>query len=396
MLRRLALLSLLYLCQGLPGGFLAVALPIMLLEQGVSLTGVGFVSLLSLPWMLKVLWAPVVDRFGSRRLGRRKVWMLPAMTVMVLCTVALGACDPVAQLPLVLALFFVLNLAAATQDIAVDGFAVGLLHGRDLGPANSAQVGGFKLGNLLGGGVLLALSPVLGWRGAFACMTAILVVALVAVTLTQERDDDHRPVTRIVDVVRGILRELVAQPKYAGFLVLAKLCETLGGALVKPAMQRQGFTREMIGTIDGIYGSVATVLGAIAGGALARRYGWAPALCAMATIQGAALVVIGVYQAGEVSQLGFAVRLAVENFAGGGVGVAVFMLAMSKCRPEVGATQFTAAQVVYMSGAAIAGPIAGVVADATSIAPVMIAGGLGAVVVGFVALRFRAQIERGS
>lgn len=395
MLRRLSLLALLYLCQGLPGGFLAVALPIMLLEQGVSLTGVGFVSLLSLPWMLKVLWAPIVDRFGSRRFGRRKVWMLPAMTAMMACTVALGACDPVTQLPVVLGLFFVLNLAAATQDIAVDGFAVSLLHGRDLGPANSAQVGGFKLGNLLGGGVLLALSPVLGWQGAFACMTAILVVAATAVALTPERDDGSRPVERVVDVVRGILRELAAQPRYAGFLVLARLAETLGGSLVKPAMQRHGFTREMIGTIDGIYGSVATVLGAVVGGALARRYGWAPALCAMAAIQGAALVAIGVYQVGDVSQLGFAVRIAIENFAGGGVGVAVFMLAMSKCRPEFGATQFTAAQVVYMGGAAIAGPIAGAVADATSIAPVMIAGGVGAVGVGLVALRFRARIELG-
>lgn len=395
MIRRLSLLALLYLCQGLPGGFLAVALPIMLLEQGVSLTGVGFVSLLSLPWMLKVLWAPIVDRYGSRRFGRRKVWMLPAMSVMAACTIALGGCDPVLDLPVVLGLFFVLNLAAATQDIAVDGFAVSLLHGRDLGPANAAQVGGFKLGNLIGGGVLLALSPALGWRGAFACMTAILVVAMLAVVITRERPDDGRPVERVLDVVRGILRELVSQPIYAGFLVLAKAAETLGGSLVKPAMVRHEFTREVIGTIDGIYGSIATVLGAVVGGAVARRWGWARALLVMATMQGSALISIALYQRGDVTTLGFAIRIAVENFGGGGVGVAVFMLAMSKCRPEVGATQFTAAQVVYMSGAAIAGPLAAAIADATAIAPVMLAGGVGAIGVGLIAVRWRARIEQG-
>lgn len=394
MIRRLSLLALLYLCQGLPGGFLAVALPIMLLEQGVSLTGVGFVSLLSLPWMLKVLWAPIVDRYGSRRFGRRKAWMLPAMSVMVLCTLALSTRDPVADLPTVLGLFFVLNIAAATQDIAVDGFAVSLLHGRDLGPANSAQVGGFKLGNLIGGGVLLALSPVLGWRGAFWCMTAILSFAMVAVALTRERDDDSRPVERVLDVVRSIVRELVAQPAYAGFLVLAKFAETLGGSLLKPSMQRHGFTREMIGTIDGIYGSVATILGAAVGGIVARRYGWARALLVMATIQGSALVAISLYQRGDVTMLGFGIRIACENFGGGGVGVAVFMLAMSKCRPEVGATQFTAAQVVYMLGSAIAVPIAGAVADATSIFAVMLAGGLGAIGVGAIAIRWQARIEQ--
>ena len=78
--------------------------------------------------------------------------------------------------PFVLGCFLALNLFAATQDIAVDGFAVSLMHGSELGPANSAQVGGFKLGNLVGGGVLVALLGVLGWRLSFAIMAGFIGV----------------------------------------------------------------------------------------------------------------------------------------------------------------------------------------------------------------------------
>jgi predicted MFS family arabinose efflux permease len=384
----------LYFCQGLPGGFLAVALPVILLDQGVSLTGVGFVSVLSLPWMLKILWAPIVDRHGSRRFGRRKSWMLPAMAGMLLCTLAIGAQDPVDDLAIVLGLFFALNLAAATQDIAVDGFAVSTLRGRELGLANSAQVGGFKLGNLCGGGVLLALSSTLGWAGVFACMAGVIALAMVAVYFASEPDDDGPVPRSTMAVVREVLAALVAAPMYAAFLFAAKFGETVGGALLKPSMYRHGFGKELIGTIDGIFGSIATALGALVGGLVARRWGWARALVVMSIVQGAALIVIAVYQTGQVDAVGYGVRLVFENFAGGGVGVAVFMLAMSRSRPEIGAAQFTAAQVVYMLGAAVAGPMSLAIADATSIAPVMATGGVLALGVAAFAWRYAARIER--
>jgi MFS transporter, PAT family, beta-lactamase induction signal transducer AmpG len=224
----------------------------------------------------------------------------------------------------------------------------------------------------------------------------VIVLALLAVLLTTEPSDDTPAPDGALAVVRRIVRELWRQPLYAGFLFAAKFGETLGGALLKVSMQRHGFTRELIGTIDGIFGSVATVLGAVVGGALARRWGWARALFVMSTVQGSALVLIAIYQVGDVDAFGFAVRLAVENFAGGGVGVAVFMLAMTKCQRDIGAAQFTAAQVVYMMGAFTAAPLSLALADATAIAPVMMAGGVFAIGVGVAAFRSGAQIDRST
>ena len=74
---KLAFLLALYFVQGLPFGFQAKALPIYLREQGVGLTEIGLLGALALPWMLKALWAPLVDRYGSTRFGRRKSWIVP-------------------------------------------------------------------------------------------------------------------------------------------------------------------------------------------------------------------------------------------------------------------------------------------------------------------------------
>lgn len=390
--RRIALLTLLYFCQGLPGGFLAVALPVILLQQGVDLTRVGFVSALSLPWALKLLWAPWVDRRYSRRIGRRRSWMLPAMLVMLLCTASIGALDPSDSLVPILALFGLLNLAAATQDIAVDGYAVSLLRDRELATGNAAQVGGFKLGNLVGGGVLLAASGWLGWGGVFAIMSGCIAAAFVAVLVLREPSDDRVPSGDTWALVRSSVRTLLRRPAFVAFLVAAKFGESSGGVLVKPAMVQHGFTRELIGTLDGVLGSIATIAGAGLGGVLARRLGWARCFVSASCLQGAALVVLAFYQAGEVTPLGFGLRAALEHLGGGAVAVAVFMLAMSRCSPEAGGVDFTAAQVTYMLGAALAGPIASALADAVGITPVMAAGGVLTVAIAWLGFVGRERI----
>jgi len=89
--RRLAFLFALYVCQGLPGGFLAVVLPVVLREQGLDLKTIGLASFLSAPWVLKFLWAPLVDRFGWARIGRHRSWLIPAQLGMLVVTLALSS-----------------------------------------------------------------------------------------------------------------------------------------------------------------------------------------------------------------------------------------------------------------------------------------------------------------
>lgn len=391
---RLTLLSILYFCQGLPGGFLAVALPVVLRERGLSMGQIGFVGLLSLPWVLKVLWAPLVDRWWSPRIGRRRTWMVPAMLGMLACTLALSGLDPGGDLVAIGAVFLLLNLFAATQDVAVDGYAVDLLHGRDLGPANAAQVGGFKLGNIVGGGVLLALIATIGWGGDFLIMGACIGVALVLVLVVPEPAAAPRDDVTTWSITSRAFSAVFRVPAFAAFLVAAKFGETFGGTPVKPTLVDLGYSAPLIGSIDGIVGGLSTVLGALAGGLLARRSGWRLAFATMSIAQGVALAVLGLHL-GDPTVVGVASRIALENFAGGGVAVAVFVLAMSRCSPQSAAAEFTAMQVVYMAGAALAAPIAGLSADAIGVLPVMLAGATMAIAIGVVAALRGHRLDPG-
>ena len=111
--RKLGLLSTLYLSQGLPFGFFTQALPVFMRKQHYSLEAIGLTTILALPWALKFLWAPFVDRYGSKRLGRRRSWILPLQAITVFTLISVGLLPPEA-LMVMLGAMFISNLLSAT------------------------------------------------------------------------------------------------------------------------------------------------------------------------------------------------------------------------------------------------------------------------------------------
>lgn len=154
-----SLLIFLYFIQGLPYGFQTRFLPIYLHAKGVSLTNVGLLRLVQLPWLLKALWAPFIDCYSTKRR-----WLLLSIAGLLLtCVVAsVLSIEPI-QLVMLL---FVLNMFSVTHDIIVDSIAIGILQNeRDLGLGNTAQVVGYKIGSVFGGGLLMVLVDYFGWSG---------------------------------------------------------------------------------------------------------------------------------------------------------------------------------------------------------------------------------------
>ena len=236
---RLPLLALLYFVQGLPFGFQATALPIYLRASGVSLVAIGFTGALTLPWMLKVLWAPLVDRYGSRRFGRRRSWIVPMQLGLALSAGAAALVSPDQGLGLLLALVFLMNLCAATQDIAVDGLAIDLLEPHELGHANAIQVVGYKVGMLTGGGLLVWASAYIGWQGLFAVM-ALLVLAVLAVVLAVPEPTPRAGQVWTHESLGSVVRRLWSTLRIPGmgwllaFIGTYKLGESMIDAMFKP------------------------------------------------------------------------------------------------------------------------------------------------------------------
>jgi len=361
---KLGLLSTLYFVQGMPYGFQLTALPIYLWQHGVSVTGIGLLGALWFPWLLKPLWAPLVERYSSERIGRRKSWILPLQGALsVTCLAASFATSPEA-IPVLLALVFLMNLFAATQDIPVDGLAVDLLKDQDLGWGNAVQVGAYKLGAVAGGGLLGWASQYIGWQGLFIVMAALSLLALVVAAFSREparSEKDGAPKTSLREVLRQ-LKEALAVPG-TGWLLLFigfyKFGESLSDTLYRPFLLSSGFEGPQVALWTGTWGAIASLAGTAAGGWLATRMQLLHSVAVTSTLRllpliGRWLLAVTGPTAGGV----LGVTLA-EEFFGGALTTAMFAFMMSRVDRRVGAAHFTLLAGMELLGKMPGGPLGG-------------------------------------
>lgn len=346
---RVALLLTLYFAQGLPYGLFGHALPVILRQQGHSLEHIGLSNLLALPWALKFLWAGPVDRVS----GHRRRVILPLNVAAAALLLVLAAVSPGSVLPLVLVVLGC-NLVAATSDIATDGYAVELLDERDRGLGNGVQVGGYRLGMVVGGGVLLSSFAVTGWAGTFALAAACVALACLPLAVAPEtpraappgadaRPGDHH------------LHRWFAVPgggRWFALLVTYKLGDALGTGMVKPMLVDMGLGLADVGRVVGVYGSAASILGALAGGLLVQRLGTRAGLALFALGQG---VAVGGWAV--VAALGpdhWALAAVAEHLVSGMATSALFTAMMYACRRDRPGADYTvqASVVVIAQGLA--------------------------------------------
>lgn len=373
--RKLGVLWTLYFIQGLPYGFQATALPVYLRDAGMSLTGIGLATALALPWMLKVFWAPLVDRYGSARFGRRRSWILPLQVLLAASCAAAAFVTPDQRLTEVLLLVLLMNLFAATLDIAVDGLAVDLLELPELGHGNIAQVVGYKAGMLTGGGLLVWASGRIGWDGLFFAMAGLVAASLLVTLGYRERHhaDPHQPGSPLVHPRLGEVMALLTRSlrsRSALWLLLFigtyKLGESMADTMFKPFLVDAGFGREQIGLWVGTWGMLFSIVGSFAGGILASRIPLLQAVAVTAALR--ALPVAGEWWLSVVEptrERVLAVTCA-EHLFGGALTTALFAYMMSRVDRRIGATHYTLLAAVEVWGKLPAAWASGAIAQATS------------------------------
>ncbi len=400
--RKLALLSALYLAQGLPYGFQALALPVYLRSTGVSLVSVGLIpGLLALPWVGKALWAPLVDRYGSDRFGRRRSWLVPLQVLLVLTCAATALVHE--HLPALLGLVLVLNLLAATQDIAVDGLAVDLLAQDELGLGNAAQVCGYKLGMIAGGGTLVYLSGRLGWgwTGVFLGMAALTALVLVAVLLWEEPPPaarEREAPTTLGDVLGALRRAASSRPGLWLLLFIGtyRAGESLVDTMFKPFLVDSSLTREQIALWLGTYGMVASFGGSLLGGVLASRgrlwdlVFWAALLRCVPLVIQSQLAELSRHPGGLQAWHVIAVTC-VEHLASGVLTTALFAFMMSRVDRTIGASHYTLLASIEVLGKSPGAWASGALAQHLGYAPLFSLGALSSVLLTFPLLALRPE-----
>lgn len=366
---KLTLLASLYLAQGLPYGFFTQALPVLLREAGLSLKAISATSLLFLPWALKFLWAPFVDHVGSRR-----QWIVPLQLAAALGAALLAFSEPGGSFTVIFAAMLLFNLLAAMQDVATDGLAVVLLSPTERGLGNGIQVGAYRIGMVLGGGLLLWVFARYGWTAMYLAMSAILVVTCMPVLgLREPAVHAARPPRRMALEWLKRLR----RPGMAAFVVLIccyKFGDSMVSSLVGPFMKDAGMTKEAIALVKGTIGSSMGLAGAVLGGWLAFRAGRRRALLACGVMQTASLLlyVAAALRPGEHALL-YAASTA-EHLLGGMATVALFTLMMDAADPEHAGTDYTLLACAIVIATGLASFTGAALADAVGYAPMFALG----------------------
>ena len=339
---------------GFPFGLINEALPVYLRSGGANLVDVGLVTAATFPWTFKFLWAPVLDRTGTR-----KQWIAACLFLLaiVIPLIARVEASRHAQLFFVLIVFAV--TLSATQDVAIDAFTIQATPRAQLGLANSVRIGAYRAAMLVSGGVLIWLAGRQGWPAAFTAATVVTVGLAGAAMFIPSAGQVRPPAGQSIWLP---LRALLTRPGVAwvlAFALLFKLGDAAMDPMTRPFWVDRGLSLEEIGAVLTTGRMIATVSGAVLGGYLTTRWGMRTALWSLGLLQ--AVSNLGYWAAAALPpSKGLILAAALfENFSGG-MGTAAFVAyLMSVCEPRFAATQYALLSALLALTRALVGPVAG-------------------------------------
>ncbi|WP_306888906.1 MFS transporter [Streptomyces griseoviridis] len=317
------------------------ALPAVLRAEGAPLRQVGTVSLVNLMVLAKVLWAPLVDRYGRRPRGHYRTWLAVTQPSIAALLLALAAVDVTGDFTLLMAMACLLGALIGTQDIATDGLAVRLIDPDDRGRANALQVGAGFAGAAVGGAGLLALAEHAGWSWSVVALAGVCLLPMAVLHRIAETVESSSPSASAARPGRRAVRSLVRQPGvavWAGVLVpLVWMGIMLPQALIPPLLVDRGWPLGRIGLLTVLLGGAAGIAGASVTGRLVARLGRGRVLLMGCAGQ---LAATGVLLAVAVGAQG-AVAVAALGLARGALNTVIFTVFMDFCRPATAGTDFT-------------------------------------------------------
>jgi MFS transporter, PAT family, beta-lactamase induction signal transducer AmpG len=377
---RLASVVLQSFASGLPLGLVWIAIPTWMTQAGVDIKVVGLFTLAQVPWTFKFLWSPLMDRYPPPFMGRKRGWIFIAQVGLLGLGLGLAAVsDPPIAVGLIGALTLATGLAAATQDIAIDAYAVEVLRREEQGAAVGARTAMYRAAMFISGGLAITLASAfdvsfLGrhvhWAGSWATvnylMAACWIPLLIVTWKSPEPDVVPDPPKSLKQAVWEPFLGFLAQHRaleILAFVILYKLSDNLTQALTRPFLVQVGFDATDVGVVTGTISLVATLVGTFFGGLLTNSLGLGRALWIFGFFQifsnlGYALVA----QVGPnkpVMYAAVAFELASTGLGSGAFGVLLLRLTQKR----FSATQFALLSSLFSISRVLAGPPAGLLAD---------------------------------
>lgn len=375
--RRLAVITALGFASGLPFALTDTTLQAWLAVSVVDIETIGVFSLLTVPYVLKFLWAPLLDRYVPPMFGRRRGWIIASQLATIALLVGLAGRDPASEVTVIAWLALLLAFASATQDVAIDAYRAEILTAPERGIGAGVSVAGYRIATVVSGAGAFVFADHYGFNAAYAAAAVILSFCVLAALVAREplavsgAPRDLR--SAAIEPLQAFLRREDALA-FLVLIVLYKLGDAAAGRLgVTFLVRALGFGLSEIGALYKGVGFVAALSGGIVGGLCVIRWGLYRSLLAFAVLQAitnfgfVALALVG------ASLPLLVVVVALENLSGG-MGTAAFVaLLMALCDRRYTATQFALLTGIASLGRVLSGPVAGVTVDAFGWVPFYVA-----------------------
>jgi PAT family beta-lactamase induction signal transducer AmpG len=362
--RKIGLLLLLGFASGLPLALTAGTLQAWLASANVDIVAIGWFALVGQPYTYKFLWAPVMDRYALPFLGRRRGWLLVTQLLLAAAIAFMGTLTPADSAWLLSGTALSVAFLSASQDIVFDALRADWLEREERGTGAAVSVFGYRIAMLVSGaGALILADQWLGWQMTYWLMAALMGIGMLATWLVVEPEPKGAAPKTLDDAVVKPFAEFFSREGAIAMLllvVLYKLGDAFAGNLTTTFLLRgPGFSLTEIGAINKGFGLVATIVGALAGGALMAKMRLYRALLIFGLLQ--ALTNLG-FMLLAASGKSYALMITViglENLCGGMGTAAYVALLMALCDRRFSATQYALLSALSAVGRVYVGPAAG-------------------------------------
>mgnify|MGYP003802560729 CR=1 FL=1 len=317
----------------------------MTLEK-MDLASIGFISLAGLPYSLKFLWSPLIDRFSIPVSGRRLGWVFTMQIILAALIASMFFLSPAASIKAFAAVTLLIAFFSATQDIAFDAYKIEVLEKHELGAGVALSVLGYRAALIATSAAAFVMADNIGWRKSYLAIAAVIFI-LSLITLRYFREEH-------ATAAPADFKEAVIMPfaEFSGrlgfretamtlvFIALYKYGDSLVSNMSTSFLMLTGFSQTEIGALSGGIGMFATMAGVVAGGAFLSSAGIKRSLLAFGILQGASnFMYYALYIAGKNYYL-MAATMVIENLCAG-LGTAAFVAyIMSLCSKKFSATQY--------------------------------------------------------
>ncbi len=375
---KIGTLLLLGFASGLPLALTAGTLQAWLAAERVDIVAIGWFALVGQPYTYKFLWAPLMDRFALPFLGRRRGWLLVTQVALAAAIAFMGTLKPTDSAWLLGGIALLVAFLSASQDIVFDALRTDWLSREERGAGAAVSVLGYRLAMLVSGaGALILADQWLGWQGTYWLMAALMVVGMAATWFAVEPEvEGGAPKTLDAAVVQPF-REFFSRDAAVlllALVVLYKLGDAFAGSFTTTFLLRgPGFSLTEVGAFNKGFGLAATIIGALAGGALMAQMRLYRALLLFGVLQAVTNLGFMLLAVSGKSYALMVVVVGMENLCGGMGTAAYVALLMALCDRRFSATQYALLSALSAVGRVYVGPAAGYMIKALDWGPFFLA-----------------------